>query len=197
MAELDVPGDLKKTPLYDLHIELGARMVPFAGYEMPVQYPSGIMNEHLHTRAEAGLFDVSHMGQAILHGPDHGTTARALEALVPSNMLELGRGRQRYTVLLNGEGGIVDDLMVTRPLAEARDGLGAAAREALGGGRGRAARREVRGGRRFARRAAEERGERGEEREAMKHGHPVTQRPCLAVFAMISGAVRSALRSAS
>ncbi|WP_417675956.1 glycine cleavage system aminomethyltransferase GcvT [Roseibium sp.] len=122
MAEPDVPGDLKKTPLYDLHIELGARMVPFAGYEMPVQYPSGIMNEHLHTRAEAGLFDVSHMGQAILHGPDHETTARALEALVPSNMLELGRGRQRYTVLLNGEGGIVDDLMVTRPLAEARDG---------------------------------------------------------------------------
>ncbi|MFN7102973.1 MAG: glycine cleavage system aminomethyltransferase GcvT [Pseudorhizobium sp.] len=115
-------ADLKRTPLYDLHVELGARMVPFAGYDMPVQYPTGIMTEHQHTRAAAGLFDVSHMGQAWLIGPDHETTARALEALVPSNMVELGRGKQRYTVLLNAEGGIVDDLMVTRPVADAQDG---------------------------------------------------------------------------
>ncbi|NBN64419.1 glycine cleavage system aminomethyltransferase GcvT [Pannonibacter tanglangensis] len=115
-------ADLKRTPLYDLHVELGARMVPFAGYDMPVQYPTGIMTEHQHTRAAAGLFDVSHMGQAWLIGPDHETTARALEALVPSNMVELGRGKQRYTVLLNADGGIVDDLMVTRPVAAADDG---------------------------------------------------------------------------
>lgn len=122
MAGPEAAGDLQKTPLYDLHVELGARMVPFAGYEMPVQYPSGIMTEHLYTRENAGLFDVSHMGQAILHGPDHETTARALEALCPSNFVELGRGKQRYTVFLNDEGGIIDDLMVTRPLSEERDG---------------------------------------------------------------------------
>ncbi|NVK36083.1 MAG: glycine cleavage system aminomethyltransferase GcvT [Rhodobacteraceae bacterium] len=122
MGNTDAISDLKKTPLHDLHVELGARLVPFAGYEMPVQYPTGIMVEHQFTRESAGLFDVSHMGQAILHGPDHETTARALEALVPSNMVELGRGKQRYTVLLNDEGGIVDDLMVTRPLDEALDG---------------------------------------------------------------------------
>lgn len=122
MAEPEASGDLKSTPLHDLHVDLGARMVPFAGYSMPVQYPSGIMTEHLHTRAHAGLFDVSHMGQAVLVGPDHETTARALEAMVPSNMLELARGRQRYTVLLNEEGGVVDDLMVTRPVSEELDG---------------------------------------------------------------------------
>lgn len=122
MAEPAAQGDLKQTPLHDLHVELGARMVPFAGYDMPVQYPLGIMGEHLHTRESAGLFDVSHMGQAALIGPDHETTARALEALIPSNMVELGRGRQRYSVLLNAEGGIIDDLMVTRPASEDRDG---------------------------------------------------------------------------
>lgn len=122
MAEPAAQGDLKQTPLHDLHVEFGARMVPFAGYDMPVQYPLGIMGEHLHTRESAGLFDVSHMGQAALIGPDHETTARALEALVPSNMVELGRGRQRYSVLLNSEGGIIDDLMVTRPADEDRDG---------------------------------------------------------------------------
>ncbi|MEP0456794.1 MAG: glycine cleavage system protein T, partial [Roseibium sp.] len=122
MAEPDASGDLQKTPLYDLHVELGARMVPFAGYEMPVQYPTGIMTEHLQTRESAGLFDVSHMGQAKLVGPDHETTARALEALCPSNMVELKPSKQRYTVLLNADGGIVDDLMVTRPRDESLDG---------------------------------------------------------------------------
>lgn len=122
MAEVQDTASLKKTALFDLHKELGARMVPFAGYEMPVQYKGGILTEHLHTRSKAGLFDVSHMGQAVLNGPDHETTARALEELTPSNFVELGRGRQRYTVLLNEEGGIIDDLMVTRPLREDDEG---------------------------------------------------------------------------
>jgi aminomethyltransferase len=113
---------LKRTPLYDLHVALGAKMVPFAGYEMPVQYPLGILKEHLHTRAGAGLFDVSHMGQAFLVGPDHATTAAALEALVPADILNLKPGQQRYSQLLNDEGGIIDDLMVTRSLLPAEDG---------------------------------------------------------------------------
>ncbi len=122
MAETVADEDLKLTPLHDLHIELGGKMVPFAGYSMPVQYKLGIMGEHQHTRAKAGLFDVSHMGQAVLIGPDHETTAKALEALTPSNFVELGHGRQRYTVLLNEDGGIIDDLMVTRPLDPNDDG---------------------------------------------------------------------------
>jgi aminomethyltransferase len=122
MAETVADEDLKQTPLHDLHIELGGKMVPFAGYSMPVQYKLGIMGEHQHTRAKAGLFDVSHMGQAVLIGPDHETTAKALEALTPSNFVELGHGRQRYTVLLNEDGGIIDDLMVTRPLDPNDDG---------------------------------------------------------------------------
>ncbi|POF34734.1 glycine cleavage system aminomethyltransferase GcvT [Roseibium marinum] len=122
MADANAETDLKQTPLHDLHVELGARMVPFAGYSMPVQYKAGIMAEHLHTRSKAGLFDVSHMGQAFLIGPDHETTARALEALTPSSFVELGLGRQRYSVLLNEEGGIIDDLMVTRPVSEEDDG---------------------------------------------------------------------------
>jgi aminomethyltransferase len=122
MAETVADEDLKQTPLHDLHIELGGKMVPFAGYFMPVQYKLGIMGEHQHTRAKAGLFDVSHMGQAVLIGPDHETTAKALEALTPSNFVELGHGRQRYTVLLNEDGGIIDDLMVTRPLDPNDDG---------------------------------------------------------------------------
>lgn len=122
MAEPVAETDLKQTPLHDLHVELGARMVPFAGYAMPVQYKAGIMAEHQQTRTKAGLFDVSHMGQAFLIGPDHETTARALEALTPSNFVELGLGRQRYTVLLNDEGGIIDDLMVTRSVSEEDDG---------------------------------------------------------------------------
>jgi len=112
---------LQRTPLYELHVALGARIVPFAGYEMPVQYPLGILKEHLHTRAQAGLFDVSHMGQAFLAGPDHATTAAALEALVPADIRGLGPGQQRYTQLLNEDGGIIDDLMVTRP-ASPEDG---------------------------------------------------------------------------
>jgi aminomethyltransferase len=122
MAETVADEDLKQTPLHDLHIELGGKMVPFAGYSMPVQYKLGIMGEHQHTRAKAGLFDVSHMGQAVLIGPDHETTTKALEALTPSNFVELGHGRQRYTVLLNEDGGIIDDLMVTRPLDPNDDG---------------------------------------------------------------------------
>jgi aminomethyltransferase len=89
---------------------------------MPVQYPAGIIAEHTHTREKAGLFDVSHMGQAWLVGPDHATVSAALETMVPSAIAGLKPGRQRYTVLLNDEGGIVDDLMVTRPLGEENDG---------------------------------------------------------------------------
>jgi len=113
---------LKRTPLHVLHGELGGKMVPFAGYDMPVQYPLGVLKEHLHTRAKAGLFDVSHMGQAILTGPDHESVASALEALVPGEITKLGLGRMRYTMLLNDEGGILDDLMVTRSVSVDDDG---------------------------------------------------------------------------
>jgi aminomethyltransferase len=104
--------NLKSTPLEQLHIALGAKMVPFAGYNMPVQYPLGVLKEHLHTRAQAGLFDVSHMGQAELSGAD---VAAALETLVPGDIKGLAPGQVRYTLLLNDDGGIIDDLMVTRP----------------------------------------------------------------------------------
>lgn len=100
-----------RTALYSLHLELGARMVPFAGYDMPVQYPTGILAEHRHTRAKASLFDVGHMGQAKLYGNN---AAAALETLVPGDLLGLGRNRMRYTQLTNEAGGILDDLMVTR-----------------------------------------------------------------------------------
>jgi aminomethyltransferase len=113
---------LHSTPLVDEHRALGARMVPFAGYLMPVQYPEGILAEHVWTRTHAGLFDVSHMGQAIVSGHDHATTAAALERLVPGDIASLAPGRIRYTQLLTGEGGIVDDLMVTRPADPAEDG---------------------------------------------------------------------------
>ena len=99
---------LFKTPLHDLHVELGARMVPFAGYSMPVQYPAGLMAEHLHTRTAAGLFDVSHMGQLRLEGPD---AATAFESLMPVDVMDLPVGKQRYGLLLNDAGGIIDDLM--------------------------------------------------------------------------------------
>jgi aminomethyltransferase len=105
----------QKTPLNALHVELGARMAPFAGYNMPIQYPAGVLAEHLHTRKAAGLFDVSHMGQALIESADHTAVARFLESLCPADVLNLAPGRQRYTQLLNESGGIVDDLMVTRP----------------------------------------------------------------------------------
>jgi aminomethyltransferase len=100
-----------KTPLHALHLALGARMAPFAGYDMPIQYPKGVLAEHLHCRAAAGLFDVSHMGQAVLSGP---RAAARLETLVPGDLAALGEWRIRYTQFLNESGGILDDLMVTR-----------------------------------------------------------------------------------
>ena len=102
---------LLNTPLNALHIELGARMVPFAGYSMPVQYPAGLMAEHQHTRQAAGLFDVSHMGQLKLVGPD---AAAAFESLMPVDVIDLPVGKQRYGLLLNDAGGIIDDLMFFR-----------------------------------------------------------------------------------
>jgi aminomethyltransferase len=108
---------LRKTPLHALHVELGGKMVPFAGYEMPVQYPTGILKEHLHTRARAGLFDVSHMGQAFLSGPE---PDRALEGVTPADVVGLREGMQRYGLLLNERGGIKDDFMFSR-LAGERD----------------------------------------------------------------------------
>jgi aminomethyltransferase len=103
--------DLLKTPLHDLHIELGARMVPFAGYNMPVQYPAGLMAEHLHCRASAALFDVSHMGQLKITGDD---AALALESLIPIDVAGMAAGQQRYGFFTNEQGGILDDLMLTR-----------------------------------------------------------------------------------
>lgn len=105
------PSDdtLRQTPLHELHVSLGARMVPFAGYHMPVQF-EGIIAEHRHTRSAAGLFDVSHMGQATLRGDN---VAEALESLVPGDIRGLATGRMRYTFLTNDQGGIVDDIMVT------------------------------------------------------------------------------------
>ncbi|WP_311948034.1 glycine cleavage system aminomethyltransferase GcvT [Halomonas piscis] len=99
----------KHTPLYDLHCELGAKMAPFAGYEMPVQYPLGVKKEHEHTRARCGLFDVSHMGQFTVAGDD---VAEALETLMPANLVDLAPGAQRYGIFTNNEGGILDDLML-------------------------------------------------------------------------------------
>ena len=102
---------LLKTPLHTLHVELGAKMVPFAGYDMPVQYPAGVKAEHLHTRAKAGLFDVSHMGQVKLTGSD---AARDLERLAPGDLDGLAVGQMRYSMFTNEAGGILDDLMVCR-----------------------------------------------------------------------------------
>ena len=109
-------ASLKRTPLYEQHVSSGAKLVPFAGYEMPVQYPLGVLKEHLHVREKAGLFDVSHMGQAFLIPSDgnYKTAARTLEKLAPGNFLALKPGRQRYSQLLNEKGGVLDDLMVTR-----------------------------------------------------------------------------------
>lgn len=113
---------LKFTPLADWHASHGARMVPFAGYSMPVQYKDGILTEHLWTRAHAGLFDVSHMGQCFVHSASWETTARAIEALVPADILNLKPGQQRYSQLLAEDGGILDDLMITRLAYEGREG---------------------------------------------------------------------------
>jgi aminomethyltransferase len=106
---------LKRTPLHALHLELGGKMVPFAGYEMPVQYPTGVLKEHLHTRGHAGLFDVSHMGQAFLAGDD---PAKALEAVTPADEIGLKDGMQRYGLLLNDQGTIKDDFMFSRLAGE-------------------------------------------------------------------------------
>jgi aminomethyltransferase len=109
-------SELSVTPLHALHREYGARFAPFAGYDMPIQYRDGILAEHAHTRTKAGLFDVSHMGQAWLDGPDHATLAAALEALCGADLLGLAPGRQRYTQWLNDSGGVIDDLMLSKPL---------------------------------------------------------------------------------
>lgn len=119
-TEIDRP--LQHTPLHALHLALGARMVAFAGYAMPVQYPTGILAEHSHTRSQAGLFDVSHMGQAFLLGGRHEVTAQAIEALCPADILGLDPGRQRYSQLLSADGTILDDFMVTRPVDPDEDG---------------------------------------------------------------------------
>ena len=104
---------LRRTPLYETHVALGAKMVPFAGYDMPVQYPMGIMAEHKWTRESAGLFEVSHMGQCSIIGPNFDNVAKAMEMLVPADILSLRPGQQRYSQLLNIQGGISDDLMIT------------------------------------------------------------------------------------
>ena len=108
-------AQLNRTPLYDLHLSLGAKMVPFAGYDMPVQYPAGVLKEHLQTREKAGLFDVSHMGQVILRARSGRVedAALALEKLVPVDILGLKAGRQRYGFFTDDNGGILDDLMIT------------------------------------------------------------------------------------
>jgi aminomethyltransferase len=109
-------GELKQTALHGFHVANGGKMVPFAGYDLPVQYPMGVMKEHLHCRASAGLFDVSHMGQAFLIAEDgtYETAAAFFETLVPADISSLEPGQQRYSQLLNEEGGILDDLMISR-----------------------------------------------------------------------------------
>lgn len=117
-ANSAAPEPLKRTPLHPLHRARGGKMTPFAGYAMPLHYPSGIIKEHLHTRASAGLFDVSHMGQIEARGDDGGdamaATAAALESLMPADVLALPAGAQRYALLTDERGGIIDDLMVQR-----------------------------------------------------------------------------------
>jgi len=114
-------SELLQTPLHALHLRLGARMVPFAGYAMPVQYPAGLMAEHRQCRESAALFDVSHMGQIKLIGAD---AAAALETLVPVNVVGLGTGKQRYAFFTNDSGGLLDDLMISRPDADATAAFG-------------------------------------------------------------------------
>ncbi|TMK49186.1 MAG: glycine cleavage system aminomethyltransferase GcvT [Alphaproteobacteria bacterium] len=114
MLARDEHTPLNRTPLHALHIALGGKLVPFAGYEMPVQYAPGVLREHLHTRSKAGLFDVSHMGQIALHAKSGRAedAARALERLVPQDIVAVAPGRQRYAQFTNENGGILDDLMV-------------------------------------------------------------------------------------
>ena len=111
---MDHSAELLKTSLHDLHLELGARMVPFAGYDMPVQYPTGVLKEHLYTRAKCGLFDVSHMGQVEIRAKSgtYDDAALALETLVPVDILGLKEGRQRYGFFTDDNGCILDDLMI-------------------------------------------------------------------------------------
>ena len=111
MSDPNSSQALQRTPLHALHVSLGAKMVPFAGYDMPVSYPAGILAEHRQCRDAAVLFDVSHMGQLRLAGPD---AAAALETLVPVDIVGLPEGKQRYALFTNDSGGILDDLMVTR-----------------------------------------------------------------------------------
>jgi len=111
-------NDLKKTVFHDLHVNNGAKMVEFAGYSMPLHYEMGIKQEHIYCRETVGLFDVSHMGQAELLAEDYETAARALEQIVPGDVLNLKEGRLRYSVLLNNNGGIEDDLMITHRIQE-------------------------------------------------------------------------------
>lgn len=121
---------LKRTPLYEQHVALGAKLVPFAGYEMPVQYPMGVKEEHLWTRTHAGLFDVSHMGPCFLSLSDgigggdeaHAAISALIEKLVPSDIVGLKQGQARLTVLLNEDGGILDDLIITRPIGDDAQG---------------------------------------------------------------------------
>ena len=106
-------SDLLRTPLYELHVSNGGKMVPFAGYEMPVQYQSGVLKEHLHCRKSVGLFDVSHMGQVLIKGKNFLDVAQKLEILMPISITQLAKGRQRYGFLTNVSGGIIDDLMLS------------------------------------------------------------------------------------
>src|SRR6185369_12835112 len=114
MLSRETESPLKRTPLYALHLARGGKMVPFAGYAMPVQFSAGVLKEHLHTRSAAGLFDVSHMGQIALRAKSGGVedAARALERLVPQDIVAVAPGRQRYAQFSNDEGGLLDDLMV-------------------------------------------------------------------------------------
>src|SRR3954470_5204545 len=114
MPVTDDNSQLRRTPLHALHVARGGKMVPFAGYEMPVQFSAGVLKEHLHTRSAAGLFDVSHMGQIVLRAKSGNVedAARALERLLPQDLVTLPPGRQRYAQFTNEAGGILDDLMI-------------------------------------------------------------------------------------
>jgi aminomethyltransferase len=126
-AVVSTPEELLKTPLHALHVELGAKMMPFAGYDMPVNYPGGILAEHKQCRESAALFDVSHMGQLRLVGDD---AAAAMESLAPVDVVDLAIGKQRYALFTNPSGGILDDLMITRRASDLFVVVNAACKEA-------------------------------------------------------------------